>query len=60
VSCGTLGGATARAATGSMADKAAPEGLYSALVDLGQLYGYMRKNDDALQVHQEVLDEVRG
>jgi len=43
-----------------MADKAAPEGLYSAPVDLGQLYGYMRKNDDALQVHQEVLDEVRG
>jgi len=47
---GTLRGATARAAAGKLADKAADEGLYDALTDLGQLYGFMRKHDDELQV----------
>jgi len=62
VSCCTLRGASARAAVDKLADKAAPEGLYPTLVDLGQLYGLMSwcKNDDELQVHQEALDEVRG
>jgi len=58
----TLRGALARAAVDKLADKAAPEGLYPTLVDLGQLYGLMSrcKDDDELQVHQEALDEVRG
>ena len=56
---GTLCGATARAAAGKLADKAAPEGLYDTLIDLGQLYGSMREHDDELQVHQEALQEVR-
>jgi len=56
----TLRGAAARAAAGKLADKAAPEGLYGALVNLGQLYGFMRKHDDELQVYQEALEEVRG
>jgi tetratricopeptide (TPR) repeat protein len=56
---GTLHGAAARAAAGKLADKAAPEGLYGVIIDLGQLYGCMRKDYDELQVYQEALDEVR-
>jgi len=50
----------ARAAAGKLADKAADEGPHGAIVDLGRLYGLMRKNDDELQVYQEALEEVRG
>jgi len=57
-SCGTLRGAAARVAAGKLADKAAPEGLYAVMFNLGQLYGFMSKNDDELQVLQEALDEV--
>jgi len=57
---GMLRGATARAAAGKLADKAAYEGLYDTLIDLGQVYGSMCKHDDELQVHQEALKEVRG
>ena len=42
------------------ANKAADEGLYATLDNLGDFYGFMRKNDDELQVYQEALDEVRG
>ena len=56
---GTLRGAAARAAA-ELADKAAPEGLYPTLVDLGHLYGLICKHDDALQLYQEALDEVRS
>jgi len=57
---GTLRRATARVAAGKLADKAAPAGLYDTLINLGQLYGFMQKHDDALQVHQEALQEVRA
>jgi len=57
---GTLRGAAARAAVGKLADKAAPEGLYAVMVNRGQLSGLMCKNDDALQVYQQALQEVRG
>ena len=57
---GMLRGATARAAAGKLADKAAYEGLYDTLVDLGQVYSSMRKQDDELQAHQEALKEVRS
>jgi len=51
--------AAARAAAGKLADKA-PEGLYPTLVHLGHLYGLKGKHDDALQLYQEALDEVRS
>jgi len=51
--------AVARAAAGKAADKAAPEGLHAVILNLGQLHGFMSKNDDELQVHQKALDEVR-
>ena len=57
---GTLRGATARAAAGKLADKAARAGLYSALIDLGQLYSFMCQHDDELHMYQEALQEVRG
>jgi len=56
----TLHGAAARAAAGKLADKAAYQGLYDTLIDLGQLYGSMRKHDDELQVYQEAMEEVRS
>jgi len=57
---GTLCGAAARAESGKLADKAAPQGLYDMLDNRGQLYSLKRKNSDELQVYQEALDEVRG
>jgi len=59
-SCGTLRGAAARAAAGKLADKAADDSLYDTLICLGYLYCCMIRYNDALQVYQEVLDEVRG
>jgi len=41
---GTLHGAAAKA--GKLADKAAPEGLYDTLVNLGQIYVIMINFDD--------------
>jgi len=57
---GKLRGAAAMAVAGKLADKAAEEGLYDTLIDLGQLYGLMRTIDDELQLYQEALDEVCG
>jgi len=56
---GTLSGTSTRAAAGKLADKTADEGLYATLIDLGQLYSFMRKKDNTLQLYQEALDEVR-
>ena len=55
-----LRGAVAREAARKLAPKADPHGLYCTLFDLGQVYGFMSKYDDELQVYQQTLDEVRN
>jgi len=56
----TLRGDAARAAAGKLADKAARSGLFETLINLGEIYNLRHKNDDALQVYQEALEEVRS